>query len=97
MMINRRMLMLLPLVMWTGVSVAFYSGVLTIIVSNSINEADNLKQYYSQLAMIAFGVGEILGCFFIGYIIDKIGSKKASWVNVGICIVMTACTLIFVI
>jgi sugar phosphate permease len=47
--------------------------------------------------MIAFGVGEVLGCFFIGFVIDKIGSKKSSWVNVGICIIMTVVTIIYVV
>lgn len=45
--------------------------------------------------MIAFGVGEILGCFFIGWVVDKFGSKRASWVNVGICLVMTVVTVAF--
>lgn len=47
--------------------------------------------------MIAFGVGEILGCFFIGFVVDKFGSRKASLVNVGICAIMTLLTLIYVI
>ena len=45
--------------------------------------------------MIAFGVGEILGCFFIGWVVDKFGSRKAAWVNVGICAIMTGVTLAF--
>ena len=47
--------------------------------------------------MIGFGVGEILGCFFIGFVVDKFGSRKAAWVNVGICLIMTAVTLVFLI
>lgn len=47
--------------------------------------------------MIAFGVGEILGCFLIGWVVDKFGSRKASWVNVGICFIMTAVTVAFLI
>ena len=44
--------------------------------------------------MIAFGVGEILGCFFIGFVVDKFGSRKAAWVNVTICFVMTVVTVV---
>ena len=49
------------------------------------------------MAMIGFGVGEILGCFFIGFVVDKFGSRKAAWVNVIICGLMTAVTLVFLI
>ena len=47
--------------------------------------------------MIAFGVGEILGCFFIGFIVDKLGSRKASIFNVGICFIMTVLSLAYII
>lgn len=47
--------------------------------------------------MVAFGAGEILGCFFIGYIVDKYGSKTASVVNIGIMAVMLGVTFGFLI
>lgn len=47
--------------------------------------------------MIGFGIGEILGCFFIGYIIDLIGPKKSSWVNVVICIVMSVSVIVYIV
>ncbi len=34
--------------------------------------------------MVFFGVGEVLGCFFIGQVIDRLGSKAAT---VAICII----------
>lgn len=41
--------------------------------------------------MIAFGVGELSGCFFIGFIIDKYGNKTATiTIEVILCITMTA-------
>ena len=46
-----------------------------------------------MLAMIAFGVGEVLGCFFIGYFVDRFGSKVASVVNIILVILMTFSTL----
>ena len=33
-----------------------------------------------MLAMTALGFGEVFGCFFIGMIIDKYGSKKSTLV-----------------
>ena len=47
--------------------------------------------------MIAFGAGEVLGCFFIGFVVDRFGSKNGATVNVGIIAVMTAVTMAFVI
>jgi len=45
--------------------------------------------------MILFGIGEILGCFFIGYIVDNYGSYKATWVNVGIMTLMGISTVAY--
>jgi len=50
-----------------------------------------------MLAMVLFGIGEILGCFFIGYIVDKKGSKIAVLVNLCVMALMTTVTLIFII
>ena len=38
------------------------------------------------MVMMAFGLGEILGCFFLGYIVDKFGSKKAVTANLVILV-----------
>lgn len=49
-----------------------------------------------MLAMVGFGFGEILGCFFIGFIVDKFGSKVAAFCNVIIIIIMTIVTIAFI-
>lgn len=46
--------------------------------------------------MVLFGVGEILGCFFIGYIVDKKGSKVATIFNVVIIILMGGVTIAYI-
>ena len=43
--------------------------------------------------MIGFGFGEILGCFFIGYIVDRFGSKVAGACNITIMSLMTLVTI----
>ena len=48
-----------------------------------------------MLAMLVFGIGEVLGSFFIGQIIDSQGSKLVSIINVVLIIVMTFVTLAF--
>ena len=48
-----------------------------------------------MLAMILFGVGEVLGCFFIGYFIDRIGNKKSVLINLVLILIMTGVTISF--
>ena len=48
-----------------------------------------------MLAMLVFGIGEVLGSFFIGQIIDSQGSKLVSIINVVLIVVMTFITLAF--
>lgn len=38
--------------------------------------------------MVAFGFGEVVGSILIGIIIDKIGSKKTSLVNIFIILIL---------
>lgn len=38
--------------------------------------------------MVALGFGEITGCISSGYLIDRIGSKKVSYINLG-CVLAT--------
>lgn len=49
-----------------------------------------------MLAMVLFGVGEILGCFFIGYIVDKKGSKYATIFNLAIMLIMGGVTIAYI-
>ena len=77
--LSRRMLKLIPICAWTGVSIAFYSGVLVSMLTSTMRGTDTNQQYeQSMMAMVVFGFGEMLGCFFTGYVIDKRGSKFAA-------------------
>jgi predicted MFS family arabinose efflux permease len=48
-----------------------------------------------MLAMSVFGGGEVLGCFFIGYIIDTYGSKKTVIANLILITFTTILTFSF--
>lgn len=48
-----------------------------------------------MLAMVGFGIGEVLGSTLLGYIVDKLGNKLASIMNFYIVIVMSAITFLF--
>ena len=50
-----------------------------------------------MMAMVAFGVGEMVGGQLIGLIVDRISSKMAALANVIIIITMTGITLWFLI
>ena len=50
-----------------------------------------------MLAMVLFGLGEVLGCFFIGAFIDRVGSKFAVIVNILIIILMSGVTFGFIV
>jgi MFS family permease len=101
--INRRMLLLLPELAFTGISISYYSGILVEMMSltlyetsgNTMSDADQF--FYSMLAMTVFGVGEVFGCFFIGVIIDKHGSKKATVVILCIITLMSLMTFSYII
>jgi hypothetical protein len=74
MMINLQMIM-------TGVSIAFYSGLLFPIMVEQLSLDPNYSSYsetkyysYALFGMVAFGIGEVVGAIIIGIIIDKIGS-----------------------
>jgi len=59
------------------------------------NTNDHDKFQKSMLPMVAFGVGEIAGCFFIGWVVDKFGSRVAAIVNLIVMVIMTCLTLGF--
>jgi MFS family permease len=46
--------------------------------------------------MVGFGFGEVIGGLFLGFFIDRIGSKKASIMNIMIILVMILVTIICV-
>ncbi len=58
---------------------------------------DQAQFKWSMLAMVLFGVGEILGCFYIGFIVDRYGSKAAIFHNLVIILLMGGITFAFII
>lgn len=82
-MFSKKMSLLLPQVFWTGISLAVYTGLLVPIITDTIPGDDpNDKFMKSMFAMVALGVGEMMGGLFIGYIIDNYGNRKAAVANI---------------
>jgi hypothetical protein len=66
--------------MWTGASIAFWSGILTPIMVLQLKKdfpemAETERDSRALIGMVAFGWGEVIGGYFTGKILDKIGSK----------------------
>lgn len=93
---NSRFIMLTPQFFWTGISIAFYSGILVQIMSDTIEGDEEEKYKQAMLAMVCFGLGEVLGCFFIGFIVDKFGSKLAALLNTILVVLTFISTIIFI-
>eukprot|EP00347_Sterkiella_histriomuscorum_P023537 403334265 len=93
--VQKRFRLFIPQLLWTGISIAFFSGNLVELMSLTIQGGEQDKFKQSMAAMILFGVGEIFGCFFIGLIVDKFGSKIASLCLIVIMIMMTVTTLVY--
>jgi sugar phosphate permease len=95
-----RFLMLAPQCAWTGVSIAFFSGNLVEMMVSSHSPEDQKSEKAlgdASYAMILFGLGEILGCFVIGTIVDKLGSYRATIANIVIMLTMGIVTIIYAI
>ncbi len=81
--VDRRMMLLLPQVFWTGMSLAVFTGLLIPMIAESIPGDDNQDKFQkSMFCMATFGVGEMMGSLIIGFIIDKVGNKAATLANI---------------
>lgn len=94
---NRRFFYIVPQILWTGASIAYFSGSLVEMMAVVIEGDDNYKFKWSMLAMVGFGFGEIFGGFFIGFIVDKFGSRIAILTNVLIIIIMFGVTAAYIL
>jgi predicted MFS family arabinose efflux permease len=96
-----RMRLLIPEMAWTGISIAYYSGVLVMSISDVLTSEGITNQstqfQYTMFAMACFGAGEVVGSGIIGYVVDKFGSRKTCFYNVGVMIIMTLVTIVFLI
>ena len=67
------------------------------MISDSLpNDPEGLQFKKAMIAMVLFGVGEVLGCFFIGYMVDHYGSRISVFINLSIIVVMIGLTLGFI-
>ena len=85
----------LPEIVWAGMSLAIYTGLLVTIISKTV-EGTGEELMRSMYAMICLGIGEIVGSFVVGQVIDRKGSKVTSYLTVGLILLQTVLMLWFI-
>jgi predicted MFS family arabinose efflux permease len=77
------------------VSIAFYTGLLVPIIYDSLpDESEAEKFELSMLAMMALGVGEIIGAYLMGRFVDLLGPKTSCLVNM-VLVLLSSLTVIY--
>lgn len=77
-------------IIWTGVTIAFYTGILTPLMMLQMENLDvsyEHKQSKALYAMVFLGFGEVTGAQLNGLIIDWMGSMKTTLINILIVII----------
>jgi predicted MFS family arabinose efflux permease len=96
MLVSKEMLPLDLQFIWNGCSISFWTTMLTPIIelqlADSLSDSEKLQK--ALYGLVALGVGEVLGGLLHGLMIDKIGSRKAIWLNILIICVMFASTIV---
>ena len=93
------MLPMLPQIAWTGISISVYTGLLVPIIIGTLPEDydESMRFEMSMFAMVSLGLGEIFGGIVMGIIVDKIGAKRSSLINVLLVMAQTAAVLVYII
>lgn len=75
MLISKRMMLVLPLIIWSAVSQSIFSGCFVPMMNNTFGDDynSNEKLEFSLLAMIPLGLGSVIGGFVQGFVADKFG------------------------
>lgn len=63
-----------PLLLWftcNGITVAVYSGFLPFFIDLSVGKDTSTDEFYGDVVMILFGIGEAVGGITIGFILDR--------------------------
>jgi len=94
---SKRLIFFLPQQIFTGISIAYYSGMLVPILTASIDSEDQQLQFQkSLLAMVALGAGEMIGSLIQGQVVDKVGNRTPVIIIVVSLMVTIAVTLFYI-
>ena len=70
---NRRMRHILPIVVWSGLSFAYWFGFTDTIIGQKVSEKESETNKYQAtlIALSVLGIGEVIGAIAMSRIIDK--------------------------
>ncbi len=85
----------LPEIVWAGMTLAMYTGLLVSTISKTV-EGSGEELMKSMYAMICLGIGEIVGSFIAGQVIDRKGNKATSYLTITLILVQTILMLWFI-
>ena len=89
------MIRLLPEIFWTGISIAYWSGLVATIVARTVPDKDENEKIAAGLyALSVLGVGEMVGSIFMGLVVDKLSSKVGCIVNMINVVIVWAVSFI---
>ena len=98
---TKKMMLINMMLIFSGVSIAFWSGMLTPIMvlqleADPANKdmAENVKTSHALYAMSCFGVGEVFGGVLQGIVIDRCGMRAANFTVMLVIVVMTLVTVL---
>ena len=98
---TKKMMLINLLLIFSGISIAFWSGMLTPIMvlqlennPDNIDMKDNVKTSYALFAMSCFGLGDVIGGVIQGVVIDRCGMRAANFTVMIVIVVMTIVTVI---
>lgn len=86
------MLYIMPLIVWTALSQAAYSGSFVPLMYDTMKNlnndwTDNEKLSVSLFAMIPLGAAEVIGGLLQGWISDKHGYKAGLYLVMGVSVI----------
>ena len=87
----------MPLIMWSGISNAYYASVLMDLMARTIDPkySDTKKNEMALFAMSLIGMGGFFGGQVVGIFRDKYGIKKAILVEVGLLVATSVIVDVF--
>mmetsp|Transcript_6227 Transcript_6227/g.4696 ORF Transcript_6227/g.4696 Transcript_6227/m.4696 type:complete len:85 (-) Transcript_6227:142-396(-) len=73
--LDTRMRKVIPVLGWSGVSLAIYIGMFINLMEESMDESwsDNERIEKALTVMISLAIGELIGTLIYGFLLDKVG------------------------
>ena len=79
---------------WTGISIAYWSGLIATIVARTIpDKSENDQLVASLYGLSVLGLGEMIGSLLMGFVVDKIGSRVGCIFNMVNLIIVLVISL----